>query len=199
MRANLDRELWRSGALVGGVDEAGRGALAGPVVAAAVVMPRDSLIAGVNDSKLLTPSARARLDREIRERALAWSVGLAGPRVIDRVNILNAALEAMARAIRRLVPRPDVVLVDGPHTPRVDINCRPVVGGDRLSYNVACASILAKVHRDRLMVRIGRRCPVYGFVRNKGYGTGEHLRALGSNGPSPFHRMSYAPVRECRV
>jgi ribonuclease HII len=197
LRARLDRELWRSNSLFCGVDEAGRGALAGPVVAGAVIMPAGSDIPGVDDSKKLTPRARQRLAGIIRGQALAWSVGSVGPRTIDRVNILNAALAAMARAIRRLSPRPELALVDGPHAPAIDVPCRPVVGGDRLSFSIACASILAKVHRDGLMVRLGQRYPGYGFGQHKGYPTTAHRRALRELGPSSVHRLSFAPVREC--
>lgn len=196
MRARLDRELWRSSSLFCGVDEAGTGALAGPVVAGAVMMRSGSNIAGIDDSKKLTPRNRRRLAGVIRVRALSWSVSLVGPRTIDRINILNAALAAMARAVSRLSPHPELVLVDGPHAPAVDIPCRPVTGGDRLSYTIACASILAKVHRDRLMTQLGKHYPGYGFEQHKGYPTAAHLRALRELGPSPIHRLSFAPIRE---
>jgi ribonuclease HII len=198
LRASPDREPLPSSALVCGVDEAGRGALAGPVVAGAVVMPSGSAIPGIDDSKRLTPAARARLDREIRRQALAWTIGLSGPRAIDRINILRASLRAMASAVRRLAVRPGLVLVDGPHAPELDIPCRCIVGGDASNYHIACASILAKVHRDRLLARLDRRFPGYDLARHKGYPTAGHVRALRRLGPSPVHRLTFAPVRECR-
>ena len=197
MNGSLDRKLWNPDAPLCGVDEAGRGALAGPVAAAAVVMPDGLELDGVDDSKRLSPLRRERLSREIERSARAWAVCFSNHRVIDRDNILRATLAAMRRAVGRLRVRPGLVLVDGLQLPELDMPARPLVGGDRLSHSVACASILAKVHRDRLMVRLDRRYPGYGFARHKGYPTRQHVAALAELGASPVHRRSFAPVRRC--
>ncbi|MFO7638942.1 MAG: ribonuclease HII [bacterium] len=194
MTSNLDRNLWNRSVCFCGVDEAGRGALAGPVVAAAVVMPVGSEIAGVDDSKKLTPRCRVELARVIRGRARSWAVAAASPALIDARNILEATRAAMLRAVAKLTVRPRLMLVDGPPVPGAPLACRGVIGGDRLSYSIACASILAKVHRDRLMTRLGRVHPGYGFPRHKGYGTSAHLIALAALGPSAVHRRTFGPV-----
>jgi len=179
------------------VDEAGRGALAGPVVAAAVLLAPGDEIDGVDDSKKLSPRRRQDLSRTIKERSRSWSVCLSTHAVIDSVNILQATFRAMRRAVLRLRPIPDLVLVDGWQIPDLGIGCRGVTRGDSRSISIACASILAKVHRDFIMERIGRRYPDYGFARHKGYPTRAHVLALKSNGPSPVHRQSFGPVHDC--
>jgi ribonuclease HII len=194
LRQNLDTKLWSSSTLFCGVDEVGRGALAGPVVAAAVVLRRHARLDGVRDSKLLTARRRERLDAVIRATALAWGVGSASQRTIDRDNILEATLAAMRRAVARLKLRPELVLVDGPAVPDVGLPCTGIVGGDNRSLSIACASIVAKVYRDSMMTRLDRLAPGYGFSRHKGYGTAGHLAALNRLGPSPIHRRSFAPV-----
>lgn len=178
-----------------GVDEAGRGPLAGPVYAACVVLDATRPIAGLRDSKLLGAAQRERLAQAIRRQALAWSVARAEVEEIDRLNILQASLLAMARAVERLGLRPAEVLVDGNRCPRVAVPVRPVVGGDALVPEISAASILAKTARDAEMLALHALYPDYGFDRHKGYSTAEHLAALGRLGPCPAHRRSFAPVR----
>ncbi|SRR5690606_30193648 len=186
-------------ATVAGVDEAGRGPLAGPVVAAAVVLDPARPIDGLADSKVLPPEERRRLAREIRLRARAFAIAAADPAEIDGINILQATLLAMERAVRRLKLVPDLVRVDGNQIPRLpDLLAEPVIDGDALVPAISAASILAKVCRDRLMCRWHRRFPLYGFDRNKGYATEEHLRALELHGPCAIHRASFEPVRRAR-
>lgn len=182
-------------ALIAGVDEAGRGPLAGPVVAAAVVLDPRAPIDGLRDSKLLGAPERSRLATLIRERARAWSVGRAEAQDIDRINILEATLLAMRRAVEGLPTCPDHVLVDGVHCPRLACSVEAVVGGDRTHPPISAASILAKVVRDAEMVALDERYPEYGFRRHKGYPTREHREALLRHGPCPLHRRSFAPVR----
>ena len=182
-------------ATVAGVDEAGRGPLAGPVVAAAVILDLSKNWSGIDDSKQLTTEEREELYARVLEgaRAFAWSA--AGPRVIDRMNIRRATHRAMASAVRRLGLAPEVVLVDGHETVGgIAHEQRAVVGGDGKCLSIAAASIVAKVIRDRLMERLDRVWPAYGFARHKGYGTPEHLAALDMHGPCPHHRKSFAPV-----
>jgi ribonuclease HII len=183
---------WR----VAGGDGVGLGCLSGPVVAAAVILPPDcQMIEGVRDSKLLSAAQRERLIDEIRAQAVAVGVGAASVAEIERVNVRNAEILALRRALARLGPY-DHVLVDG--KPHRNIDFRPytaIVDGDASSYTIACASIVAKVVRDRLMERLARRYPAYGWQRNVGYSTRQHLDAIASNGPTPFHRRTYAPVR----
>lgn len=183
------------GALMAGVDEAGRGPLAGPVVAAAVMLDPDAPIDGLRDSKQLTARTRERLAGEIRERALAWSLGWADAGDIDRINILQATLLAMARAVDGLPTCPHRVLVDGLHCPELPCSVEAVVGGDKRFAAISAASILAKVTRDAEMVELDRRYPEYGFKRHKGYPTREHREALRRYGPCPVHRRTFAPVR----
>lgn len=183
------------GAVAAGVDEAGRGPLAGPVVAAAVILDPGGRWDGVDDSKLVPPERRAEIYARVLEgaRAFAWSV--IGPRAIDRRNIRGASLEAMRRAVGRLAVRPELVLVDGRDLiPGIACRQQPVVDGDARLLSVAAASILAKVVRDRIMERLDRVWPEYGFARHKGYGTPEHLEALERLGPCPLHRYSFTPV-----
>jgi ribonuclease HII len=184
----------RGARLVAGVDEAGRGCWAGPVVAAAVVLPAGWCPAALDDSKQLTPARREALFVEIRREALSWAACAVGPREIDRANILRATLQAMARAVVRLRPAPDLVLVDGLQTPPVACEAVAVVKGDATSAAIAAASIVAKVLRDRVMTAWDRRYPGYGFAAHKGYGAAVHREAIARLGPCPLHRMSYRPL-----
>lgn len=174
-----------------GVDEVGRGCLAGPVVAAAVMLDPDRPVRGLRDSKLLTSAARERLFVEITERCLAWALADADARTIDRINVHQAALQAMRGAVAKLVPAPDFVLVDGFPIPGMGVPQRAVVQGDRRCAAIAAASIVAKVTRDRRMRELHARDPRYGFDRHKGYATKRHLLALARFGRSPAHRCSF--------
>jgi ribonuclease HII len=178
-----------------GVDEAGRGPLAGPVIAAAVALDPDRPIAGLRDSKRLSAAQRERLADAIRHHALAWSLGRADAEEIDRLNILQATLLAMRRAVEALAQVPDRVLVDGNVCPRLTLACEAVVRGDATVPAISAASILAKVARDAEMQRLHAVYPDYGFAGHKGYPTAAHLAALGRLGPCPEHRRSFAPVR----
>lgn len=184
------------GPLTVGVDEAGRGPLAGPVVAAAVVLAGDAAPAGVTDSKRLAPAQRRRLEEEIRSTCLDWALGWATVAEIERLNILHATLLAMRRAVLSLRILPDEALVDGSHCPDLPCRVRSIVGGDATVQAISAASILAKEARDRYMVEQGRIWPGYGFERHKGYPTREHREALLRLGPTPIHRSGFAPVRE---
>lgn len=184
------------GGLMAGVDEVGRGPLAGPVVAAAVILDELRPIRGLNDSKLLTAPTRERLDEEIRAKALCCSVGEASVDEIDRLNILQAALLAMRRAVDGLRLLPQVVLVDGNQLPRLSMACRAIVGGDAKVRAISAASIVAKVYRDRLCHELHREHPQYGFAEHKGYSTPDHLAALRLHGACRHHRRSFAPVRD---
>ena len=181
---------------VAGVDEAGRGSLAGPVVAAAVVLPPGVILPGLADSKLLTPAVRARLADAIRGVATAWAVAAVEASEIDATDILRATLRAMAEAVRQLSPQPRLVLVDGNIAPRLLVPVRAVVHGDRRVPLISAASILAKVTRDRIMVDWAARFPAYGFAQHKGYGTAAHRAAIALHGPLPIHRRTFAGVRE---
>lgn len=178
-----------------GVDEAGRGPLAGPVVAAAVILPVSAYIPGLDDSKRLPPTRRAALYDAIKEKALAWAVGLATAEEIDANNIRKATFLAMSRAVGRLKIRPALVLVDGFAVEGLGLPQEPVVGGDGKCASIAAASVLAKVFRDRLMEVYHRLYPAYGFNRHKGYPTPAHLAALAEHGPCPIHRKTFRPVR----
>lgn len=181
---------------VAGVDEAGRGPLAGPVVAAAVILPDEGMdLSEIRDSKLLPEQKRQRLYREIITKAVS-GVGIVEPEVIDRINILQAACQAMAIAIQQLQPMPDYLLIDGPVSLQLPLVQRLVIGGDRLCMSVAAASIVAKVTRDELMKQLHREYPQYGFDRNKGYPTKQHREAIQTYGPSPTHRKSFRGVKE---
>ncbi len=184
------------GGLVAGIDEVGRGPLAGPVVAAAVILAPEPRIRGLNDSKVLLPATRDRLFERILEEAVAVGVGWATSRAVDRVNILRASHAAMRRAALRLRLAPAHLLVDGVFVPELPFPHTPIVKGDSRCACIAAASIVAKVLRDRLMIRLGARYPEYGFERNMGYPTPEHRRALAKSGPCLHHRVSFAPVRE---
>jgi ribonuclease HII len=185
--------------LTAGVDEAGRGPLAGPVVAAAVILDPARPVSGLRDSKLLTAVARERLAIEIRGSALAWCVAEAGIAEIDAINILQATLLAMRRAVLGLAVAPDEVVVDGNQCPKVACRVRAIVGGDRLVAAISAASILAKTARDALLLELDGVHPGYGFARNKGYGTPEHLAALQRLGPCAVHRRSFAPVAQAAL
>ena len=187
---------WQTPALVAGVDEAGRGPLAGPVVAAAVILDDCQPIAGLADSKKLSPTRRERLYDEIRAKALCCCIAEASVEEIDRLNILQATLLAMQRAIAGLRLRPGLVLVDGNRLPLLDMRAEAIVKGDAKVAAISAASILAKVTRDRGLVLLDQRYPQYGFARHKGYGTAEHLQALRVHGPCPEHRGSFAPVAQ---
>jgi ribonuclease HII len=180
---------------VAGVDEAGRGPLAGPVVAAAVVLPPGCCIAGAHDSKQLSAIRREALSREILAQATAVGIGAASVREIDRINILRATTLAMDRALRALGFVPEHVVVDGLPVRHLSCEHEAVVGGDAVVHSIACASIVAKVHRDRLMHRLAARYPAYGWHTNVGYGTPGHLEALRRFGPSPHHRLTFGGVQ----
>lgn len=182
--------------LIAGVDEAGRGPLAGPVVAAAVILDELKPIRGLKDSKVLTALKREHLFDEIHAKALCLSIAQASVEEIDRLNILQATLLAMKRAIEGLRLRPSKVLIDGNQLPRLRIQAEAVIGGDAKIKSISAASILAKVHRDRLCLELHREHPQYGFDGHKGYCTPEHLEALRTHGACPHHRRSFAPVRE---
>lgn len=179
---------------IAGLDEAGRGPLAGPVVAAAVILPEDFDATGLNDSKKLTPEERLTLRRRIEQDALAIGIGIVDHDYIDRHNILQATYEAMRRAVAGLNPTPDQLLVDAVRIPGVSVPQESIIKGDALSHSIAAASIIAKTERDQWMVREGASYPEYGFERHMGYGTPDHLAALERWGPSPIHRKSFAPV-----
>ncbi|ADQ40474.1 Ribonuclease H [Caldicellulosiruptor acetigenus I77R1B] len=174
-----------------GVDEAGRGPLAGPVFAAAVVMDRKKIIEGVRDSKKLTPKKREKLFDEIIKESIAYSVAMVDSKIIDEININNATFLAMKNAIENLKIEPDIVLVDGYEIPNLSFNQMAIIKGDRKSYSIACASILAKVSRDRYIVEISSKYPVYKFEKHKGYGTKEHIEILQKYGPCEIHRISF--------
>ncbi len=198
--ARAEARLAGHGTTVAGVDEAGRGPLAGPVVAAAVVLAPHGNWDGLNDSKQVAPETRELLFARVlsEARAVSWSV--VGPRAIDRSNILRASLEAMRRAVGSLRVRPDLVLVDGDRpVPGLGCDQRTIVDGDANMLSIAAASVVAKVVRDRIMGRLDRVWPQYGFARHKGYGTPEHLAALACHGPCPLHRYSFAPVVELEL
>jgi len=185
---------WHAGGLVAGVDEAGRGPLAGPVVAAAVILDELQPIAGLADSKTLTAARRERLFDEIRARALCCSIAEASVEEIDRLNILQATLLAMRRAVQGLRLKPRLALVDGNRLPQLDMPAEAIVKGDARVAAISAASILAKVTRDRWCADLHAQYPQYGFAGHKGYGTAEHLAALQAHGACPQHRRSFAPV-----
>jgi ribonuclease HII len=192
-----ERRLWRRGiSRIAGVDEAGLGPLAGPAVAAAVILPPGLRIAGAADSKKLTAAARTRLDAEIRAQALAWGIGLATVEEIDCANIYQAGLRAMRRALENLAVPPEYVLLDARTLPDLPWPQEAFIRGDASHHCIACASILAKVHRDGIMREYDRLYPEYGFARHKGYPTPEHRRAIARLGPSPIHRRSFRLLPE---
>lgn len=174
-----------------GIDEAGRGPLAGPVVAGAVILPQDCEILFLNDSKKLSGKRREELFLEIREKAIAWNVGIVGPDVIDEINILQATYEAMRQAVAGLSVQPNLLLNDAVTIPGIETDQIPIIKGDAKSMSIAAASILAKVTRDHMMVEYDKLFPEYGFAKHKGYGTAVHTAALREHGPCPIHRRSF--------
>jgi len=198
VRASLskfDQPFREKAGFVAGVDEAGRGPLAGPVVAAAVILPSRFNLPSLNDSKQLTAGQRDVLYAHIQRQALAIGVGMVSHEEIDRLNIRQASFEAMRRALAHLMIRPGHVLVDGFAIPRLPLPQTGVIRGDARSASIAAASIVAKVTRDCLMQWVDRCFPGYGFAQHKGYGTARHLESLGALGPSPVHRRTFAPVQ----
>jgi ribonuclease HII len=195
-----EREAWRDGPdLVAGVDEAGRGPLAGPVIAAAVILKKRVLIRGLNDSKQTLPETREALFDEIMKRAVAVGVGIKDVRYIDRHNIAQAAFAAMRDAVSALEISPKFVLVDGFVIPNLQFPQRAIIKGDALSCSIAAASIIAKVTRDRMMVELDRKYPLYGFAQHKGYTTRRHLLSLIEHGACPEHRRSFLPVLQSQL
>lgn len=188
----LENEIYDSGvSLICGVDEAGRGPLAGPVCAAAVILPRNIEIVGLNDSKKLSEKSREKLYDEICEKAMSFGIAFASVEEIEEFNILNAAMLAMNRAIAQLEPQPELALIDGNRSSAIEINSRCVIKGDAKCADIAAASILAKVTRDRYMLEMAERYPEYHFEKHKGYGTKLHYEALRKYGPSEIHRPSF--------
>ena len=180
-----------SSAFICGIDEAGRGPLAGPVAAGAVILPKDCRILYLNDSKKLSEKRREELFEEIKEMAVAWSVGIATPARIDEINILQATYEAMREAVGQLTVKPDVLLNDAVTIPDLDILQVPIIKGDAKSLSIAAASILAKVTRDHMMAGYEEMFPGYGFAKHKGYGTAAHIAAIRELGPCPIHRRTF--------
>ncbi len=203
MQPDLDRELELVSTghrFIAGIDEAGRGALAGPVVAAAVMLPLERFdlaraLSKVRDSKQLSPATRQRCSQEVRELALAVGIGEASAGEVDDLGLLPATRAAMQRAVEALDPKPSCLLIDHIQLPELDIPQEPITRGDQSVLSIAAASVLAKVWRDRLMTELGERYAGYGFERHKGYGTAQHRQALIRLGPCPEHRRSYAPVQ----
>ncbi len=181
-------------AVIAGADEAGMGCLAGPVVAAVVVLDRGNDVSFLNDSKKVAPRKRKRLALEIKEKATAWAVGMASPAEIDALNIRQADFLAIRRALQALAIKPDALIADGFCAPGLPLHCHPLVKGDSISRSVAAASIIAKTERDALMELMENEHPGYGFAAHKGYGTAEHMAALEKQGPCPLHRRSFYPV-----
>ncbi|QNQ80474.1 ribonuclease HII [Lactobacillus sp. PV034] len=194
-RFSYEQEFWQKNQLVAGVDEVGRGPLAGPVVTAAVIIDQDFNLVDVNDSKKLSPQKRLALFPKILQQAVAVSIGLANNDLIDQINIYEADRVAMARAVEGLQVKPAALLVDAMNVP-IDIPQIELIKGDAKSNSIAAASIVAKVFRDSLMDAYGEKYPEYGFHNNAGYGTAEHLAALKKYGPTPIHRRSFAPVSD---
>ncbi|WP_302327213.1 ribonuclease HII [Enterocloster lavalensis] len=178
-------------AMICGIDEAGRGPLAGPVAAGAVILPKDCTLLYLNDSKKLSEKRREELFVQIKEQAVAWCVGIVGPERIDEINILQATYEAMRQAVAGLGVKPDLLLNDAVEIPGVDIMQVPIIKGDAKSVSIAAASILAKVTRDHMMVEYDQLFPDYGFAKHKGYGTAAHIQAIQELGPCPIHRRSF--------
>jgi len=195
---SYEAEAYSKGiSLVAGVDEAGRGPLAGPVVAAAVILPEDVFIEGLNDSKKLTPRKRDLLFDIIKEKAVAYGIGIVDEKFIDETNILIATKKAMEIAIRSLNPQPELLLIDAVRLEEVDIRQIPIIKGDSLSISIAAASIIAKVTRDRLLEEMDSLYPQYCFKKHKGYGTKEHINAIKKYGICPIHRVSFTKNFTC--
>lgn len=185
---------------IAGIDEAGRGPLAGPVVAAACILPFNFLIPGINDSKQLTPKQRETLFQEIMETpGIKWGISIISHEIIDKINIYQATLQAMLEAVSQLTEIPEMLLVDGMNLNHPSIPSKKIVGGDARSISIATASIIAKETRDRLMREFDNEWPMYGFAQHKGYGTPQHLEALEKHGPCPIHRITFEPVKNCRL
>jgi len=182
--------------LVAGVDEAGRGPLAGPVVAAAVILPEDIVLDGVKDSKKMSERAREEAFYLIQRKAINISLAVVSPKEVDRINILQATKEAMKQAVLTLDPRPDCLLIDGTHPVDISIHQRCIIKGDELSLSISAASVMAKVYRDRIMYSFHRLYPRYGFSSNKGYGTSGHIEAIMRYGPCRIHRLTFRGVLE---
>jgi ribonuclease HII len=193
----LEEAARKRGALrIAGLDEVGRGPLFGPVVAAAVILPRGCQLDGLNDSKKLSEKKRNELEPEIRRNAVAWAIAAVDVETIDRINIRQASLLAMRLAVRQLALSPDFLLIDGRDTIDWDCPQQAVIQGDATSLSIAAASVLAKVHRDRMLVELDGQYPGYGLARHKGYCSAEHLAALKRLGPTPLHRKSFSPVAQ---
>jgi ribonuclease HII len=191
-----ESEARRAGhSFIAGIDEAGRGPLAGPVVAAAVIVPEGVIFSGIKDSKKMTEKAREKAFSVIDMGAVAIGIGVVSHQYIDENNILKATLEAMRRAVLSLDPAPDYLLIDGIHPIPSPVPQKCLKGGDRRCFSISAASVMAKVYRDRIMRSYHGRYPDYGFLRNKGYGTAEHLEALRKYGPAPLHRLTFRGVR----
>ena len=186
-----EREQRVCASFITGVDEVGRGPLAGPVVAAAVILPSDYEITGLNDSKKLSEKRREAMDEIIRREAVSFGIGLISQDRIDEINILQTTYEAMRLALEQLSPAPDMILADAVTIPGIETRQLPIIKGDAQSASIAAASIIAKVYRDHLMIEYDSLYPEYGFARNKGYGTKEHINALKEFGPTPLHRKSF--------
>ena len=191
-----DAARGRGALRIAGLDEVGRGPLFGPVVAAAVILPRGCRLLGLTDSKKLTEKKRNELDLEIRAHAVAWAIAAVDAETIDRINIRRASLQAMRRAVEQLALGPDFLLIDGRDTIEWECPQQAVVKGDATSFSIAAASVLAKVHRDRLLVELDREFPGYGLAQHKGYPCPAHKAALQRLGPTPLHRRSYQPVAQ---
>ncbi len=181
---------------IAGVDEAGRGPLAGPVFAAAVIFSKDTVIEEINDSKKLTEKKREELFDVIKEKALCYAIVCADEKEIDRINILAATLNCFNKAVSELAVTPDIALIDGNRVGEMPVECRTIVKGDANSMSIAAASILAKVARDRYITEMSELYPQYNFAKHKGYGTKEHLEAIAKYGPSPIHRLTFKGVKE---
>lgn len=185
--------------LIGGIDEVGRGPLAGPVVAAVAILPRNAQLPGINDSKKLSPTQRERLCKNISNTVIDWGIGIVDEQTIDKINILQATYMAMGKAVKSLRLKPHFLLVDGHKIPHLDIPQKPIIKGDQLSISIAAASILAKVVRDRMMIEYDNEFPHYGFAQHKGYGTESHIEAIKKYGICKLHRRSFEPIKSlCR-
>jgi ribonuclease HII len=193
----MSRQSSGKQSLIAGVDEAGRGPLAGPVIAAAVILDPKQPIEGLADSKKLSAKQRERLFEEIRKKSIAWSAARATVTEIDAINIMQASLLAMKRAVEQLSIAPEHALIDGNFCPKLICPATAIIGGDDLEPAISAASIVAKVLRDRIMVMLDKKYPAYGFAQHKGYSTALHMKALKSHGPCRIHRRSFAPVAEC--